>query len=628
VEFGTEYFSPDRQLSEHSIAILHGFQTKIILVGVLLLSFSLLSRYVLGHFVSLKNSLVEVCTLSTPRTARLIDQTGAFMQTVVSFAYRMVTNEKILWSLVGLIVLAINIPAIFLSPGFHAEGMDLNLPKNLARHGVYATLSTGGFDEFTYRISAGPGILLPQAMLFKLFGVNLYVARALQVGYIMATVIIFYLTVYRLFDDKKTALLSVVMFVPMALTDLSSGSDRYGPALLYFLVGTLFWWRAIELDKKSYLVASGLLWGLSFQAKWLYLFSVFAATLTCIIMRLFRRGLRSRYWIVPGSMVFLVTATWVGFRIYQMGLRGEYFHLVRFWQVHWHRAIGSKPFAGVLPEILSWRPVISLSQVDLWGELQLFLLIPALVYVVIDVIKAKARNYKSVFLVSFVSVWFLWWLLLSYDYHSIHIGPIRALGVIFIAKLFYDLWNYPFEAIGDSDSGKGLRGEGDNPRGLLSGVRVLVATVIVTMLVVGVGQAWRAVYVRNREFGQAFVGMIGYIWNNTEDDAVFSGWYWSLPWHVDLDSGRDHIIKDRSAYPPEQREEVPEYFVVSPEWPLRPEPSEWPNVAAWFQQWTQRQNAKRIAFLKQHASLVKEFPAGKHKWMLFKIKDKGVEKDK
>jgi hypothetical protein len=110
--------------------------------------------------------------------------------------------------------------------------------------------------------------------------------------------------------------------------------------------------------------------------------------------------------------------------------------------------------------------------------------------------------------------------------------------------------------------------------------------------------------------------MIAFIRSNTEKDAVFSGWDWSMPWYVDLDDKGDHIIKDRATYHPEQREAVPEYFIVSPEWPLVKVTDEWPSVAGDSQQ---KANELRKKFLEKHSTLIKTFGGEKHKWLLYRV---------
>ena len=605
VEVATEYFSPDGHLSERGIAWVSGLRLKIILTGAVVLVLALLPRRLVNPCLWLTSTVLEKCVPSRTEVMSVLSTARLALARSFSMLFRVATDEKLVWCLVVLIFLSIQVPAIFLSAhgGLHAEGIDLNPAKNLARHGVYGTLTTRGFDDLTYRISAGPGILVPQAVVFKLFGVDVDYARALHVAYQLALVVIFY-HVGRYLYGKGVALLSLVLFAPLTLSAVVSGSDGYAPAMFYLLTGALCWFKSVERGKTSYLWISGVFWGLAFQTKWLFLFAVFALLVTWLILRLSSNPLPSRYWIIPCSMVLLVTAIWVGFRIFNIGLREEYFHVLRFWQEHGHRGI---------PGFAILRPVVNLSGVDLWAELQLFLLVPALLYAMMAIKATEMSDYKSMFLGSFVALWLGWWLLFNSegDYlGSIHVHVVRHLSQVFVARFLYDLWNYASEGTRQINAIK-------------YSLRVLVAGVVLTAAIPPIVRQANKLYVRNMKFTSAFNEMVAYVRNNTESDAVFSGWDWSLPWHIDLDESGDRLIKDRATYPPEHREGVSEYFIVSPEWPLVPETDEWPNVSPSIE-WGLRENAMRKGFLEKHASLVRSFPAGKHKWMLFKINDTSV----
>ena len=118
------------------------------------------------------------------------------------------------------------------------------------------------------------------------------------------------------------------------------GPEGYTASIFYTMAGALLWFKAVETGKNGYLIFSGLLWGLAFQTKWLFLFALFALILTCSLLRLAKNGLGAKYCLVPLSMVGLVTLAWVAFRIADLGLRQEIIHLQLFWAEHVHRAIG------------------------------------------------------------------------------------------------------------------------------------------------------------------------------------------------------------------------------------------------------------------------------------------------
>src|SRR5690348_18477110 len=65
------------------------------------------------------------------------------------------------------------------------EGEHLRVPKTLVQYGQYAVWSADGFRYFGPTIGVGPTVLLPIALVFKLFGIGLVQARLVMVAYLM-----------------------------------------------------------------------------------------------------------------------------------------------------------------------------------------------------------------------------------------------------------------------------------------------------------------------------------------------------------------------------------------------------------------------------------------------------------
>lgn len=609
-QFASNYLSSDKVLSEPNTALLHGFRTKIILLGVILV----LSSIVVKYFVPLQDYIIRKI-----ESEHLSERTVSFIGRLLSSVYRIGTNEKFLWCLLILILISFSLGGVFFSSagGFHVEGIDLQPAKNLVRHGIYATLTTRGFDEYTHWISAGPGIVLPNALIFKVFGINVYYNRALYAAFIVATVIILYYLARHLYG-KKVALLTLFLFVPWMPFEIN-GADAYIPALFYFLAGALFWFKSIDTRKNVYLIISGLFWGLSFQTNWLFLFAIVAVIITYIILRLSNNGLGSKYYFIPALIVFLVTIIWFVFRISNVGVRQESRHLLQFWKKHGERAIGVETFGGEVNSIFEIaRPIASLAQIDFWRELQPFLIIPAILYVIILIGKSKWTDYRSLFLISFILVWFTWWLLFNFDIAVLHIQIVLIMSQLFIAKLLYDMWEY------SSAYKDGLLNLIKNKETQRAGSVSYLLRVVIIFIVLGktliplLGQA-ETLYHRNLTLTKPTKEMMTYIRNNTEKNAVFSGWNWSMPWYVDLDNTGDHLLKNRATYAPEQRETVPEYFIVTPEWPLVKRTDEYPASAAPDNKGHEERNEIRKKFLKENATLVKTFGGDKHKWLLYRV---------
>jgi len=625
-DFVAQYLSetgprPGSTLSEATKARLLAIPIKLVAVGILLAAISIVTRYTGARAIA---SLLRAESRLRFWIAKWVEGMIWYAGQCGGWLFRLATTEAAMLAFVLIVLLTMSLPAIFMSPagGFHVEGIDLQPAKNLVRHGIYGTLTTRGFDDLTHKSSVGPGIILPNALLFKIFGINAYVSRALHVVYVVGNLLLFYATARKLYG-RRVAVMGMYIFTPTVLL-MSRGASTMGPegytaAIFYTLAGALLWFRAIETKGSVYLILSGLLWGFAFQTKWLFLFALFALILTCVLLRLGARGLGAKSWLVPSCTVGAVTLAWVAFRVADVGLRQEIDHLRLFWTEHMHRAIGF-----TVGEARPWdivRPLMTLTQtdfsrVDLWGDLQFFLIIPAILYACIIVARSGFSDYRVLYWLSFALIWFTWWFLFNYDLAETHVLTFVQISQLFIAKLLVDLWDYSsarkgslLDLIRNPDAGQATMGYL---------MRAGLICIVLGKVLIPLGEKAGALYTRNVTLTMPYKEMMAYIRENTEQNAVFSGWDWSLPFYVDLDKNGDHIVKDRATYPFEQREAVPEYFIVSPEWPLVKITDEWPSVAG---DSLAPVNERRKKFVAEHCTYIKSFGGPKHTWLLYRVKD-------
>ena len=165
----------------------------------------------------------------------------------------------------------------------------------------------------------------------------------------------------------------------------------------------------------------------------------------------------------------------------------------------------------------------------------------------------------------------------NFDLAETHLLTFVQVSQLFIAKLLVDLWDY---SLAQNETSAGLIRKTEGPRMAVAYVlRVAVVCIVLGKIFIPLAEKAGTLYTRNATLTIPYKEMMAYIRQNTERDAVFSGWDWSMPWYVDLDEKGDHLIKDRATYPMEQRDAVTEYFIVSPEWPLVKVTDEWPSVA-------------------------------------------------
>lgn len=616
-QFVIDYLSDDKVLKEQTVAFLNGLKVKIIFLGAIVILLSLVMRYL----VQLINFLMREI-----ESKNLIEKTVSFLGRSMSFFYKTATNKKFLWGFLLFVLIGFSLINVYLSPfgGFHVEGINLQPPKNLARHGIYGTLSIEGFEKYTYRISAGPGILIPNALVFKIFGISVHNSRLLYVLFIIAAVFTFYFLARDIYG-KKVALLALffIIFSSGMFLSPQMGADAYMPALFYLLIGALFWFKSIKTKKNIYLYLCGIFLGLSFQTQWLFLFAIFALVLTCIILRLAKNPLSGKYYVIPISMVILVTLIWTGFRVLNVGLRAEVFHLQQFWTEHGHRGLGE----GVTSSFLKiFEPIFlaftdNIHKINFWEDLQLFLIVPAIVYAIILIAKSKWTDYRSVFILSFIFIWFSWFFFFNYDLAKTHFNIIGLMSQLFVAKLLYDIWEH------SSASKEGflyiIKNNETQKDSIFYSLKIMVICIVLGKVLFPLFTNTAAVYDYNVTLTKPYNEMMNYIKNNTEKNAIFSGWSWSMPWYLDIDKNIDRVNKDRADYPMEQREKVTEYFIVSPEWPLIKTTEKWPSVSE-ESSWSIKENEKRKKFIEQNCTLLKTFGGPNHIWHLYKVINKNL----
>ena len=615
-QFVADHLSKDKVLSEETISTLYGIRAKIFLLGGILVLFALLTG-LLGRLIN----------LIVKNLSNILEKTISSIGRFLDILYNIGTNEKFVWGLIILILLTISVPAIFLSPagGFHVEGVDLQPAKNFAKYGIYATLTNNGFDEFTYRSSAGPGIVFPIALVFKIFGINVYYGRMVHLLFVIGTIIMFYVTARNIFGKKVALLALMLSFTPYMIMlsqgDNGMGPEGYIPSIFYLLVGAYFWFKSIESKKNFHLIISGIFWALAFQTKWLFLFAIFALVITCIILWLSNHSLKSKYYLIPAAMVLLVTIGWTLFRIFDVGIKAEVLNLQEFWGEHGHRGFGEgfSLLAFAHPLITAFTS--NVAKVDFWGELQLFLIIPAFIYVIILLARSKWTNYRILFLLSFALIWILWWALFNFDLPGTHLKVFLIISQIFVAKFLFDIWEYSIQY---KDRFLHLTSDQkSNGNTLFYPIRLAIIIIVISKVVLPIIEKADFIYGSYDTLVKPYHEMEEYIKNNTEKDAIFSGWNWSMPWYLDLDPKVDRPNKDREYYPFDQREKVPEYFIVSPEWPMVKTTEEWPAVSE-EDNWSIKSNEKRIEFLKQDCTLLKTFGGPKFIWRLYKVNNKDL----
>jgi 4-amino-4-deoxy-L-arabinose transferase-like glycosyltransferase len=152
------------------------------------------------------------------------------------------------------------------------EAIFSNTAANLAEHDRYAftVQSPNQLHDLDFRISVGPTVILPVALAYKLFGVNLISGRLVAGAYLVLTFLALFLVTRRLWGPN-----SALLAVALALLDTDVfywGRSVLGdiPALGLFLCALLFVLRGLKSRALWPLVLGGLFVGLAFDAKEFY----------------------------------------------------------------------------------------------------------------------------------------------------------------------------------------------------------------------------------------------------------------------------------------------------------------------------------------------------------------------
>jgi hypothetical protein len=143
---------------------------------------------------------------------------------------------------------------------------------NLVQHGRYAftVQSPDQMNDLDFRISAGPPLILPVALAYKIFGVKVASGRLVAGAYLAFLFLALFLGTRRLFGPAAGLL---AMALALIGTDvLYWGRSVLGdiPALGLFLCGSWFLLKALDGDEVLPLVWGGIFLGLAFAAKEFY----------------------------------------------------------------------------------------------------------------------------------------------------------------------------------------------------------------------------------------------------------------------------------------------------------------------------------------------------------------------
>jgi 4-amino-4-deoxy-L-arabinose transferase-like glycosyltransferase len=334
------------------------------------------------------------------------------------------------------------------------EGSHLHVPKTLVQHGVYADISSEGYRYYGPTIGVGSTVMLPIALIFKLFGVGLLQGRLVIVGYLLVALAAFYALARRLHGSLAGLLALTLLLASRTLS--YEGVVEYGrqvvgevPGVAFLLLGTLAWLAALTADHRPPTTDEAgsrfLILGSRLSSSWLMILAGLGFGLALVTKNqfvliippaLFLAGLLDWRYYRAGSwqlrLVPLVIAcgcfgVWTLAQFQFLG-PGSFVDNMRMTR----QAAGGSIFVFSLGATL--RAGYYLLRPDLYGGL----LVPSLAYALWRARRRDAQGLAELLIVLIVGLWLAWYVGASLGWPR-YAFPAVAFGALLVARMLADL---------------------------------------------------------------------------------------------------------------------------------------------------------------------------------------------
>jgi 4-amino-4-deoxy-L-arabinose transferase-like glycosyltransferase len=193
------------------------------------------------------------------------------------------------------------------------EGLAVQGALNLANHGEYAMRSSEGFRVLDQPLIAnGPGLVMPTALVFKVFGAGLLQARGVVVVCFVLVVLAFFQTARR-FSGLPAALISSMLLLAVPNEGiLFYGRQALGnvPALLYFLIGLRFLFHTEDGNRLLRALLAGLFLGLALITKGQYWIFVPVFGLIMLVDHAYYKQVGLKHMAVTLCIMLFCAGTW------------------------------------------------------------------------------------------------------------------------------------------------------------------------------------------------------------------------------------------------------------------------------------------------------------------------------
>ena len=345
-------------------------------------------------------------------------------------------TKIVCWSLGALLLLGAATAYLeSVPPVFWDEGWTLSVARNWVELGHYGRLSLG--KEAPHGLQAAYPVTMSVALAFKYFGIGLFQARLVFVGYFLAALATLFVLACRFYDRRVAVATLVVLLLSGGLENhpLLMARQVFGeiPALFFLLAGYLCFLRAGEKPGLGlYMLGSIVCWSLAIITKVQVLPFWFASLVLPLVAEVFLR----RWSIVKSFAVGLIGVGVVAY----------------FSQQFISQSLIPAPssISGLAAAIGlvgdSFRRLIALvSTVEIGLPTFLGLLWAARNLIRKDSLESHAAAVRLAYLI-LAGTWFAWYELFSVGWAR-YLFPAMFLASIFVAVMIRD-WTDGFQLIG------------------------------------------------------------------------------------------------------------------------------------------------------------------------------------
>jgi hypothetical protein len=313
---------------------------------------------------------------------------------------------------------------------WYDEGVNLQAARNLARSGSYAlAYAEQDVRPFDPQLTTGPTVIVPVAMVFKVFGAGLMQGRLVMVAYVLLAALGLYRAARSLYGPT-VAMVAVLVLCAVGRASPTSTRDVVGEAAALAL---LFWGAQTFIVARRggatvHFATAGLLFGLAIltKAQFTLLLPILAAA--WLVTRGRSTGFLARHLFIALAGPVALGLAWQVYQVTVLGLSGFATHVREQ-----SRVVSVSALGGPLGQAY-----VATRTLFFWHMATLGLI--GLGYVWLTMLRRGLRDEPAerLLLPAFGAGWLVWFVGFSVGYDR-YAAPLVAVCSVFLAVLYRDL---------------------------------------------------------------------------------------------------------------------------------------------------------------------------------------------